>query len=161
LRNYTWTQTAFLWVIGFFSFGNNKSISKFSRPTPWSWKTYLISVNLLKPREKRISKTCKSIHRWSLTSEYVYKECVLTLKLLWENISEIQSMTIRRNTNCWHSLFYAFKTILMFLTSSEHHLTFSDRLFIIWADIYLISPVIVILLMTWLKQRCLFFPNVQ
>lgn len=33
--------------------GNNKSISKFSRSTPQSWETYLISVNLLKPREKK------------------------------------------------------------------------------------------------------------
>lgn len=35
-----------------FAFENDKNISKFFRPTPWIWKKYLISVNLLKPGEK-------------------------------------------------------------------------------------------------------------
>lgn len=38
-----------------FSFENDKSISNFSRSIPSSWETYLISVNLLKPGEKRAS----------------------------------------------------------------------------------------------------------
>lgn len=38
-----------------FSFENDKSISKFSRPIQASWETYLISVSLLTPGKKRAS----------------------------------------------------------------------------------------------------------